>query len=334
MVTPLISPQERPPHLALIPYTIIESLKKFENIYEIRLFGWLLAKAQCTLKLYNKDLGEISLQAAMGLVRVTFPARYLLSPGDNGNMRQCRKAFGLATKCIDYQYGTHVLHLNIIAYPELFKQGNTVMFTCVMHHHLWIALREFSKGYRLINIPTFLRLRSPYSIIFYLLVSQQTKTIVYTSDQLKELCGCADKPAYNRLSNFTMKVVRSAQEELDEKSPYSFSYEIVHTRRGGSSAVYYLHPRPNSGAADQENDAILNGAVEGMRSTLATEVTNALTEKFDLHYTDIERYERLLHGLGDMQQQLQFICDIHERSLRREVTNPAGYFVNALKQKL
>ena len=54
---------------AIIPYVIIQSIAALDNIYEARLFGWVLAKAQSVLKLYNKDLAEINLQHASTALR-------------------------------------------------------------------------------------------------------------------------------------------------------------------------------------------------------------------------------------------------------------------------
>ena len=64
---------------SIIPYSIIGSLSKIENVYELRLFGWILAKAQSVLKLYNKNLADINLQYALDMCEITFlPALKLL----------------------------------------------------------------------------------------------------------------------------------------------------------------------------------------------------------------------------------------------------------------
>ncbi|WP_264802578.1 hypothetical protein, partial [Bacillus sp. CN2] len=86
---------------AQISYIVLQSLRQLDNIYEVRLFGWVIAKAQAALKRYNKDLSHINMEHALNLVRVTLPARYLLQIGDT-NYKNIPKAFTLAQKSVDY----------------------------------------------------------------------------------------------------------------------------------------------------------------------------------------------------------------------------------------
>ena len=213
---------------SIIPYAIISSLSSIDNIYEMRLFGWIIAKAQSVLKLYNKDLSDINIEHAMQLTRVTLPARYLLGIGDN-NYRNVKKSFTLAKKMIEYERDGIEKSLNIIAFPEYKKDGYNSIVTFVIHQELWHALLNFTKGYRLINLPTYMRLQSTYAVIMYMLVSNQKNPVTYRMDRLKQILGADQRKSYKHNGMFISKVIESAKRELDEKATVTFDYGMDRT---------------------------------------------------------------------------------------------------------
>ena len=178
---------------SLVPFALIESLKCLDNIYEARLFSWIIAKAQSVLKYYNKELGSINIQFALDMARVTLPAKMLLAPGDD-NYKEIPKAFSLANKTVDYvSESGNVYHLNIIAFPEYIKKPNgTSYVTFVIHNQLWHAILDnFKKGYRVVNLLDIFHLTSKYSVILYYLLSQQRQFRVGV-DVLRQLLGAPD----------------------------------------------------------------------------------------------------------------------------------------------
>lgn len=316
---------------SIIPYLIIKTLAKIDNIYEMRLFGYIFAKAQSVMKLYNKDLSAINLQHAMNLTRVTLPARYLLQIGDT-NYRHIHKAFELAEKWVDYERDEWHLKLNIIAFPEFKKEGRNSMITFVIHNDLWHALLDFSQGYRLINLPTYMRLKSTYSVIMYMLITQQNKTMEYQIDTLKKLTGADKNKAYQRTNNFLTKIVNSAQKELNAQSPYTFTYTLKRSGRGGAYTNITITPIKNPDFKIKEAPTQRERDLERQRIRLDAEVVNYLTHACGLELKGIEQIEGMIMQMGDYDVQIRRIAEIKETAQRNGVKNVAGYIVNAIKQ--
>lgn len=318
---------------AIIPYIIIDSLRKIDNIHEMRLFGYVIAKAQAVLKSYNKHLDAINIEHAMRLTRFTMPARYLLAPGDT-NYRNAQKAFTLQTKTVSYTTETREMQLNIIAFPEHEYKAGQHYITFVVHQQLWWALRDFTKGHRLINLPIMLRLKSTYSVVMYILCSNQKEPINYQTGTLKRILGVDAKKAYERNSNFIAKVIEPARRELNEKSPYSFDYSLQRSGRGGPYTNIIIQPKANLPAPFTSEEKARAEDLERQRINLAPEVTFMLEETFDMSTKAIERIELQLATIGDYTAQLRWLAGVKEAALRYSIRNRAGYLTEALRNRV
>lgn len=317
--------------LAMIPYPIITTLSKLDNIYETRLFGWVLAKAQSVLKLYNKDLSYINIQHAMDLTRVTIPARLLLGNGDK-NYREVVKAFTLATKKIEYERENREYHLNIIAFPELVKQGRKSVITFVIHNELWHALLDFSKGYRTFSIATFMALKSKFSVILYLLITNQREPKTYLIHTLRELTGTDGQKGYDKTGNFLMRVIDVAQKELSEKAPWKFEYSCRMEGKAHKITEIVIMPTANPNyIKGAEGEAARTAAI--MRIGLDDKVRDYLRENFGMNASECERCEPLLMRRGDSQRQLEELARIKQYVSTRRVRNRAGYVYASLKKE-
>lgn len=316
---------------AIIPYVIIQSIAALDNIYEARLFGWVLAKAQSVLKLYNKDLAEINLQHAMNLVRVTIPARYLLKYGDR-NYKEVEKAFGLATKKIELERDGRHYHLNIIAFPEWKKEGREVMVTFVIHNELWHAMLDFTSGYRLVSLQTYLNLSSIYSIVLYILVSQQSRPMTYQIMTLRRLMGIEALASYDRGNNFFTRILDPARKELNEKSPFSFEYSAARTGRGGKYEAVTIIPIA-TGNGQQESHSGLEAKLQEARLRLDDRVTDYLKTAFGMQGQELEVVERYLPEESPLAQ-IDRLSIIRQAALKAKARRPKGYLINALKSTL
>lgn len=314
--------------LTLIPYTIVKSLAMLDNIYETRLFGWVLAKAQSVLKLYNKDLSTINVEHAMDLTRVTIPARLLLGDGDK-NYSQVTKAFSLAEKRIEFTKDNTLYHLNIIAFPELRKDGRKSIVTFVIHQQMWHALLDFSKGYRLFNLQVFMSLQSKYSIIMYLLITQQSQAKNYGIDALRQLLGCDGQKAYERGANFFARVLDPARQELKSKAPWYFEYSAAKEGRQHRYSSVIVTPVLNDKFVLQPNEAAKK-ATE-LRASIDEEVSRYVIDKFGLDAKALETIEPYLMRIGGKDAQLTRLDEIRLKTASTRVKNPAGYLVRTLQ---
>lgn len=314
---------------AIIPYAIIESISKLDNIFEARLFGWILAKAQSVLKLYNKDLRLINVEHAMNLTRVTLPGRYLLQDGDK-NYSNISKAFSLSTKQIIYTRDGHIYHLNIIAFPEIIKDGHNLLVTFVIHNELWHALLDFSKGYRLFNLATYITLTSKYAIVLYLLITQQTSPQTYLIGTLRRILGCDHLKAYNRGSNFFARVIDPAREELKAKAPWYFEYTANKSGRDHKYTDIVISPRLN---ADYHTEAAegLTAKINSMRLRLDDRVSAYCVENFGIDLKSLDKIEQAIINIGSVEKQIDKLADIKTRCLGGRIKNKAGYLIKSLQ---
>lgn len=315
---------------SIIPYEIIATITQFDNIYETRLFGWCLAKAQSVLKLYNKDLREINLQLALDVTRITLPAKLLLNPGDK-NYSNINKAFTLRSKTIDYTKDGKQMYLTIIAFPEIFKQDDGRLYvTFLLHREVWRALLDFSHGHRLFNLATYIRLTSKYAVIMYLLCSQQdTKPRSYGMTRLRHILGCDNLKGYDRGNNFVQKVLAPARAELIAKAPYYFDYSLTKTGRSNKITEVIIIPQAN--AQYTQTDDSTRKAVTSLRSRLDKDVRVYCETTFSIRPKPLEKLEPLILALGDKDAQMSKLADIKTQINIRRVKNPAGYFTRALK---
>lgn len=313
---------------ALVPYALVHSLSKIDNIFEMRLFGWVLAKAQSVLKLYSRDLAEINMQHAMNMLRVTFPARYLLPPGDR-NYKNIEKAFELANKTIDYEKDGARYRLNIIAFPQIKHNGRAMEISFVIHNELWHAiLNNFQNGYRLVNLPTFMSLKSTYAAILYIIISQQPRLPDMRIDTLRRIVGASSR-AYDRANNFIARVLEPARAELTKFAPYTFDYELTRGGKGNGYQTIRLRPRANYGWQPAREG--LSRELERMRLRLDERVTDYLSSKFEMTAREIERAEPFILQLGDFERQMDKLAYVSECAIRARAENRKAYLFAALR---
>lgn len=314
---------------SIIPYSIAQSLSALENIYEVRLFGWVIAKAQSVLKLRQQELQEVNIEHALGVTRVTFPARFLLPEGDT-NYKNIPKAFTLADKRITYEKNDTYYHLHIIAFPEFRYVGREKMVTFLIHNEIWHALLDFTRGYRNISLPVMMNLRSVYSCVMYVLCSNQSKPLTFTIEKMREYCGCLDKKAYERTANFIAKVIEPARLDLDAHSPFSFDYTLQRAGIGGGYKKIVVIPRRNKMSAPPPQDPTRDAAIESQRLRLDDRVVEYLQSAFYLQTKEIEQIEELVLALGDWSRQVRRLADIATAARRQRVQNLGGYLYTAL----
>lgn len=316
----------------IIPYTLIRSLSACDNIYELRLFGWIIAKAMSVLKLYQADLRDINIQRAISSARITIPARYLLQAGAT-NHTHITKAFGLARKTVHYEKDGIIAELNVIANPRLYKENGQLKLSLIIDEIMWHGLLEFSKGYRIVNLSAFMRLSSSYAVIMYILITQQTAPITLGFDYLRTLLGATSK-AYDRSFNFEHKILKSAQKQLDAAAPYSFDYEPHRSGRGGRPHAYTIKPRKTDYKPDQEikqQEEQRDNKLRELRCRLPESVCDYLTYNFNATPRDLESVERYLADRPE-DTILDKLAVVKESAIRRgDTRNMMAYLIASLK---
>ena len=144
--------------------------------------------------------------------------------------------------------------IDIITKPVLHKEGQASYVTFEIHEITYNAFLDFSKGYRKYELQTAMNFNSIYAMRFYELFSGQKDPITYSIPYLKERFKIENKyNSKNGKKDFLTKVVDVAQKELDEKSPYTFSYKI---ERGSENILFIPIYQKQNADAELEKKAI------------------------------------------------------------------------------
>lgn len=313
---------------AIIPYEFLKLLSIIDNIHEVRLIGWLIIHAQKVLKSYNKNLEELNMNLVNNLIFVNIPAHWILKENDR-NYKHIHEALQLANKSIDIVRNGNVLKCNVIAYPELYKKNGITYLRFYIHQTLWYILLDFIKGWRIIDMPTYFKLSSIYSIALYILISNQTDTITYGWEKLRQIIGANDK-CYSLTGNIINRIIKPAQKELTNNSPYTFSYTL---KKAGRKAIgIEITPQKTSitnTLIDSKKTAIEKG-----KCALDERVIDYLTINMRLTVSQCVQLEKKLNAVGDWQTQIDKLAAIKTAGIRNGVKNWGGYIYKAMNNTI
>ena len=211
----------------------------------------------------------------------------------------------------------------------------------------WSAILDYSKGYRYYDLKIAMKLSGVYALRLYKLISEQESPICYTIEQLRELWHVEDK--YKKTKDF-LKVFEKAKQELDEKSPWTFSYEPVcaasdedNKGRRGRKRITSIRITPVKQiqyAATTETLKQLSPVV-----TLGKDVVDYLVHNYTFEMTEIKSNRVLFEICGKFfgsdgkygrggPDLLEFLEEIRPSLSKSRAANPQGYVINALKNHL
>lgn len=310
----------------VIPYTVIQVVAQLDNIYQARLLGWVLAKAQSVIKQTDRNLKEINLQHVHPYMDITIPARFVLAEGEK-NYHNIEKAISLARKTVRHRIHGIDYQLNIITNPSVYQdRGVKIRFS--VHHLIWHLLLDFSKGWRFVDLQAAVRLKTVAEVSLYFLVSGQKNPIRYSIDTLKAYTGHAGMKGYERSSNYINRVLIPTRERLSEAAPYTFDFTAE--KNGRAFSTILLAPRINQGyqqPGDKRKDEI-----QLQRIRLDARVVDYIRYSFDARPADIEKVEALILRLDPSPMgQLNQLSRILDYAILAKAQNKFGYLVNALK---
>ena len=94
-------------------------------------------------------------------------------------------------------------------------------------------------------------MKSVYAIRLYELLQSKIMTrvlpksgidIELSLDTIKECCGCEGK-SYNILSNLKNRVVDVGVQEINDKTPYTLSYDNVKTGKTVTGLIFHINTK-------------------------------------------------------------------------------------------
>lgn len=259
--------------------------------------------------------------------KYTIPVKWLLKDEEDKNHYQIRKAFkALMSKIIEYETPETVGAFPLIQRFELNKRSEYV--TWQVPHEIVDVIVNFAKGFRKFELLTAMEFESVYSMRFYELMSGKTEPITYTIDELKGMFRLENK--YKQINDFFRFVIIPAKEELDEKSPYSFEYNVNKNGRKFHSITFY----PIKISKNIDDDVRLTNVIRelSIRYAIPKEVEEYMMNNFGIttkelkqHYKLLEAANKSLDLLGLFAEKKRYIADAR---------SPMGYIVAMLRERI
>lgn len=304
---------------------VLSTAKYDFSVYEKRILYRLVELVQFSLEgqKLNKDY-SIEPNLFGDMTGVTMPLSAFLKDTDDQNFTQVKKALtSLRNKTLEFEDDNMWKLIGIVEIPKYVKKGY-VQFQ--IHPEIYEAILNFSKGFRKYELITAMSFDSVYAMRFYELLSGQKSPLIYSIDHLKMMFKVEHK--YKLTADFIRKVIDTAKNELDKKSPYSFDYKPVKSGRKIVSVKFYpVFKSENRDPNLEKNDLRKNVS---LRWDLEVMVINYLTENFFFTETQIKNNLELLikaQAKIDLLYELSLI-----KSKAKDADNPQGFVIGCIKK--
>ena len=230
----------------IIQSFIITTARYDFNVYEKRILYRMVRFAQSQIEglAFRNNICKID-HELIGAVQLTFPMSDFKTSKDDKNNRRIKAALvALSHKTITYQNENSWGHISLIANPHIWNEKGKSFVGFIVDGKVWDAILDFSKGYSKFYFDVAFSLESVYSMRLYELLSSQEKAICFSIDELRRIFELGDINAeqgtvkYRNSGDMIRKVIEPSKQELDEKSPVTFKYDLIRSGRKITSIVF------------------------------------------------------------------------------------------------
>lgn len=310
------------------------------SVYEKRILYRLVELAQAELQ--GKNFAEwIGMKVETNLFGdkdITMPVRCILANEEDNNYTKAKKAFkAMSNRTIEQTKG-NVWYLDHMLERVRVNLGTGVAKFRVSPH-VWNIVLDFTKGYRKYELKTTMQFKSVYSMRFYELLSGQNKPLNYSIDEIRKMFSIEKK--LKKIDRLESVVFEVAQKELDENSPYSFTWEreeVASRGRNGKKVVgYTFYPKYIQKNKDQELQRkelqAKIGNIAGAYGMLDKAVSDYLLYNLNMTKDEINANKALfLTAQKELPNLVDELADLKERAAKNG--KGKGWIINGLKGKL
>jgi plasmid replication initiation protein len=259
-------------------------------------------------------------------VVVELPMSDFLTDGDDKNHSRVKAALkSLHQKTFTYSDDGVWECFSIIANPRIRLRSSKVSF--IVDARVWDVLLDFSRGFSRYDLRVAFTLESSYAMRMYELLAGQKDPIIYSIDALRKEFKLEGK--YAPTKDFIKRVIESAKNELDSKSPITFTYTPLKEGKKFTRILFY----PKRQIDKEAKDSLFKETVRkyGIGASISAEETRILTE-IGFSRSGIRNNLELFLKC---KKELDFIYELALLKGRaREKSNPCGWCIKALKGKL
>lgn len=297
------------------------------NVYEKRIIYNLVKLAQSQIEgvKLSENLYRID-HAFKDYLMIELPMSDFLTDGDDKNHSRIKAALkSLHQKTFTYCDEGVWECFSIIANPRIRLRSSKVSF--IVDARVWDVLLNFSRGFSRYDLEIAFSLESSYSMRMYELLAGQREPIVYSIESLRKEFKLEDKYSLNK--DFIRRVIEAAKNELDQKSPVTFTYTPLKDGKKYTRIMFF----PKRQEEKECKDAFFKETVRkyGYAAQLSSDEIRFLKE---IGFSD-SGIKNNLELFLVCKKKLDFIYELALLKGRcREKSNPCGWCIKALKGKL
>jgi len=234
-----------------------------------------------------------------------------------GYLRKLMKS--LMQRVLEIPRGHDWLLVHWVSHCELVRQRGELSFT--FHPKLKPYLLQVKNSYTQYQLSNVLSLTSVYSIAIYELIKKWERVgkVTFELEQFRAVIG-ATKPTYKKYYEFQSKILKPCQQEINQKTDISYSFEPVKSGRAVTHLAFTIHKAPKQiGDTNKEFLYLLALKIKkiAVRFELKDTVLAALLEQgAKLWASDGHIHTRF-------ENELMSLCSYVES--QKAITNPVGF---------
>lgn len=308
-----------------LPWQVFDLLAQTNDIYQLRLLQWAFVKAQNTLQHVDKNLQRINLQLVRDVAEIEIPLSFLTTDQAHAS-DHIRRAFELQNVDFLATYEGRPIKIKAIAFPRLVRKSEGMAVRYYIHKSLWLALIDFSHGYRRLNIGVLSKIRRPTTILLYFLISSQNQDITLKLDTFRNMLRLPK--AYTKKSNLIARVLEPARDEL-ATAQTTFAYKFDSNTKGKTPNTITLQPIPQQPERSEGAEQL----ADRLQINMQSEVADYLRTKFNATDADLRTIAPHLDTTQTPFAQIDQIAQIHTNALRHGARNRIAYLIASLKRQ-
>ena len=310
----------------LIQSYVLTSAKYKFSVHEKRILYRLVEIAQSQIKGKELNNGFSIQEDLFGDYKVTLPLSSLNKEGSRETTKIKKALTDLRNKTIEFDDGKTWQLMGIIEKPKLVYAGHMEI---EVHRAIYEAILNFSKGFKKFELKTAFNLESTYSMRVYEMIVNQKTPIDFTLKKLREMWGLENK--YKDTNDFLKRTLDVAQKELEQSSPWSFTYKKI--KEGNKIHKIRIIPHEIPENSDPEIEKTKTQKQTSIRWDLKKEFITFLKSKFDFNEGEIQRNREVFTRCqNEIDDPLFWMNGVKGRS--RTKANPKGYLIKSIKLEL
>jgi hypothetical protein len=223
---------------------------------------------------------------------------------------------------------------------EVEEDDSNLFVALTFPPELKASLLQLKDNFTILDLEVFKYLKTPTSVRMYQILAshlwKKDKKVEYELEDLKLKLGVADK--YDQYGAFKVYVLNEAQKRLDENGNLGFTYTEVKTGKKVSSIIFHLIDKrvgerktlaADKSGKDKSNTPLASlNLDEATQDRLIAELSPLVVIQFGV---SLRVFSQLVgqYTEGVIRQAVR----VTEQAMKaRKIENPAGYFVEAVRQ--